>query len=537
MTTVIFRTDASIAIGSGHVMRCLALAHVLRNSAEAKCIFICREHPGNLIDEIRKQGFTAIELPAACAVPPQMTARLSHAAWLGTSMEEDAKQTISAIGDSAPNWLVVDHYALDQQWEKYLRPHSKHLMAIDDLADRLHDCDLLLDPNPGQSEAAYSDKVPAACTILAGPRFAILRDEFRIQHRASHLLNSKNSLRRVLIAMGGVDKDNVTERLLRALQASALHASQFASIELMVVLGDKNPWQETVRETASHMRWPTEVIVGARNIAELMVHSDIAISAGGTMALERCCTGLAGIIITIADNQRSSAYSLQRHGCATILDSVNITPENLYATLIDFADPKQLQTARQACTQLVDGLGAHRIVEFMGLTRSTGTVRPLEKEDLKLVRAWRNHPAVRQQMSTAHEISESEHETWFEQLRSSSENREALIFERSGAPRGFVQFKEIGEHAAEWGFYVDPDAAQGTGSGLGNAALAYAFRQMRLETVHGWIKPDNDASCRFHRRMGFSELGQAPEQDMQHAGMIHFRIDVDQWNARETNYA
>jgi UDP-2,4-diacetamido-2,4,6-trideoxy-beta-L-altropyranose hydrolase len=174
---IVFRVDASSTIGTGHVMRCLALAHAVER-AGGRSIFVCRELPGHLCDKISACGFKVLRLPEEtvgeahvdCNGPP-------HAAWLGTSWWNDSEQTLACLEPLAPfDWLVVDHYSLDARWESVLRPLTKQLMAIDDMFDRPHDVDLLLNQNtlPG-SVVSYAGQRPSACRLLLGPRYALLQ--------------------------------------------------------------------------------------------------------------------------------------------------------------------------------------------------------------------------------------------------------------------------------------------------------------------------------------------------------------------------
>ncbi|MGO3642221.1 MAG: UDP-2,4-diacetamido-2,4,6-trideoxy-beta-L-altropyranose hydrolase, partial [Psychrobacter sp.] len=142
---VVFRCDASIQIGTGHVMRCLTLADEL-TSQGAKCYFICREHEGNLIDFITQKGYEVYKLeaiPLNNSNKDKAESTLFHSEWLGTSQAEDAKQSIDIISDIEPEWLIIDHYALNDYWEQKLRPYCNKILVIDDLADRKHDCDVL----------------------------------------------------------------------------------------------------------------------------------------------------------------------------------------------------------------------------------------------------------------------------------------------------------------------------------------------------------------------------------------------------------
>ncbi len=175
---IVFRVDASLQIGSGHIMRCLTLAdELVRRGADI--IFVCRERLGNLINLIEAKRYQVIRLPQAQVEYIATTDDLYHAEWLGVSWEQDASDTIAVLGDEKPEWLVIDHYAIDRRWEQKLRPHVGKIMVIDDLADRPHDCDLILDQNLYQEmDKRYVNNVPESCQKLFGPKFALLRPEF-----------------------------------------------------------------------------------------------------------------------------------------------------------------------------------------------------------------------------------------------------------------------------------------------------------------------------------------------------------------------
>ena len=174
---IVFRVDASVQMGTGHVMRCMTLANGLQQHG-ADLLFICREHPGNLIDMIEGNGYPVVRLQQAetqyVAVPGDVT----HAAWLGVSWQQDAAGTIAAIGGTPADWLIIDHYALDRFFEQAVRPYVRKIMVIDDLADRPHDCDMLLDQNLGRTADDYAHLVPRKSKVLLGAQHSLLRPEF-----------------------------------------------------------------------------------------------------------------------------------------------------------------------------------------------------------------------------------------------------------------------------------------------------------------------------------------------------------------------
>lgn len=361
---IVFRADASLDIGSGHVMRCLTLANVFRRNG-AVCRFVCRAHDGNLIEQIRRQGFDAHELPASLpgvrnddAIPG---GGLAHAAWLGADWETDAMQTTAALGDARIDWLIVDHYALDVRWEKRLRASCRHLMVIDDLADRNHDCDVLLDQNLNRRVEDYVGLVPSASKVLVGPMFALLREEFAALRDYSFERRATPKLAHLLVSMGGVDKDNVTGRVLEALEDCALPAG----CRVTVALGAHAPWISSVRAQATRIP-ATEVLVGTSDIARLMADCDLAIGAAGTSAWERCCLGLPSLLMVLASNQFAGARALHEAGAAILLDDrQNRLALELKSKIHVLVESQGLQQIQLACRSVTDGMGVARVVEVI----------------------------------------------------------------------------------------------------------------------------------------------------------------------------
>lgn len=355
---VVFRADASIDIGTGHVMRCLTLAAELRERG-ATCRFICRAHSGHLIDAIRQHGFAVDALPAAPL--KAVNSHLRHAAWLGTDQASDARETLAAIAGQTVDWLIADHYGLDIAWGRVLRPACRRIMVIDDLADRQHDCDLLLDQNLGRLASDYGGLAPPCCRLRIGPVYALLRPEFAaLRSRSLARRATLPGIRQLLVAMGGVDKDNATGKALVALGAASLPAD----CRICVVMGPHAPWLKQVREQLARLPWATEMQVDVRDMASLMADSDLAIGAAGTSAWERCALGLPTLVAVLADNQRRCAAALAAAGCALPLDDVaGPAFADLPAKLVQLIVPDRLAAMQRACAQLTDGTGAAGLAE------------------------------------------------------------------------------------------------------------------------------------------------------------------------------
>ena len=358
---VVFRVDASIQMGTGHVMRCLTLADALKNQG-AECYFICREHPGNLIGLIVQRGYHVDVLSYTDLSQERELQNhiigLAHASWLGSTQKEDSCLCNPILEALKPDWLIIDHYALDVRWEKALRPYCKKVMVIDDLADREHDCDLLLDQTFGRDLKDYIARVPVSCEILCGAEYALLRPEFSQWREYSLERRGNSQLKHLLINLGGVDKDNITTQILIALKQCALPSK----LKITVVMGGTAPWIKEVRQQAQDMPWTTEVVVGVNNMAELMAKSDLAIGAAGSTSWERCCLGLPCIVICLAENQKKVIHILEESGAAILCgleDSIN---SKFLNSKFEYAK-KNLPKLIKNSICIVDGLGVNRVVD------------------------------------------------------------------------------------------------------------------------------------------------------------------------------
>ncbi len=284
---VALRTDASVVLGSGHVMRCLTLAQSLQQQGD-EVLFLCREEQGHIGELIRQRGFACDLLPS------------------GLTQAEDAAYC-SALLAAGVDLLLVDHYRLDALWESALQPYTRVLAVIDDLADRSHDCDLLLDQNLlPDMERRYQEKVPAGCRLLLGPEYALLREEF---HRLAVLMPERDGrLLRLLLFFGGSDPDDLTGRALGELE------DLDPPVCGDVVIGTCNPQRERLelRCAQSCGRW--QLHVQTWRMAELMIAADLALGTGGCSHWERCRLGLPAVVATVAANQVATTRLLHQRG-------------------------------------------------------------------------------------------------------------------------------------------------------------------------------------------------------------------------------
>ena len=345
-------------------MRCLTLAQALRKKG-ASCYFICRDHTGTLLDLIRGHSFDvrvlATRIPQEdCLVQQNVSDDnvIRHASWLGCDWQTDAEQTRDAIGDVVLDWLVVDHYSLDASWESSLKLCFRKLMVIDDLADRSNDCDLLLDQNYYNDMAIRYNKLkPSHCKYLTGPRYALLRPEFKDMRRRIKMRGSY--VERIFFFGGGSDPTNETKKILIALQFLGIK-----KIKIDVIMGSTNPHLNKI-EMICEERQEVTVRTQVSNIAELMGNADLAIGASGSATWESCCVGVPSLVWSISENQVAIAESANEIGVCVNLGKVeNVSVQIAANALSELLENKQKPVfLEENSLNLVDGQGTNLVVE------------------------------------------------------------------------------------------------------------------------------------------------------------------------------
>jgi len=346
---IMFRADASLQMGTGHVMRCQTLAQALKNNG-ANVEFICRKHKGNLIDKIRSNGFNVHELE----VLEEIDNKLVHSHWLGATQQQDTDDCIEILKAEKINWLIVDHYALDEQWQKRLKSYYEKLMVIDDLADRKHQCDVLLDQNFGRSSKEYQELVPTAAKLLMGSKYALLRPEFRKYRQYSLNRRKVDKFKKLLINMGGADPDNITGKVLERLHIAKLPKD----VEITIVMGKTAPHLASVIDSANKLPYRSEVKVDVDNMAELMANADIAIGASGATTWERCCLGLPTIQLITAYNQEFIASKLNKINAIKLVEIDDVV-ENLENFQY------WMKSTGESASKVTNGTGIKRILDFL----------------------------------------------------------------------------------------------------------------------------------------------------------------------------
>ena len=501
---MVFRVDASLQIGTGHVMRCLTLADALTQHG-ADCCFICREHTGNLIDLIRNRGYLVDELAVQSIQDADTvnSSTLMHAAWLGASPQQDAKACQPILQARQPDWLVVDHYALDATWETELRPYCKKLMVIDDLADRNHDCDLLLDQNlVADLNCRYDPLIPIHSARLLGPEFALLQPQYAHLHPRTppRIL----PIQRLLVFFGGTDPYNLTSKAI-----SAFLALERSDLIMDVVIHSSAPHADEIRkQVKSHNTIVLHETLPS--LALLMLKADVAIGAGGATSWERCCLGLPSLVITLAENQKPIAAELNRHGLIRWLGHANeVSVSMLRTALADLCAENDITDWSQRCMTWVDGKGTQRVAASMMLNANTQLrARLARADDEVLILRWANDPLVRCNAFNSDPIAAENHRVWFYKRLRNPESCRIYIIETADErlPIGQVRF-EYNEHASAWEIHYGLDSIARNRK-LGAVFLQTAMQAFRNAIGHGalvlgQVKADNIPSRKVFKNLGF----------------------------------
>lgn len=495
------RVDSSVAIGTGHVMRCRALATELRDRGAA-IHFITRALPGHLGDLLERDGFRVSMLPELLAAKDD--ADNGHTK-LSFYQNEDAIQTIAAISKHECNWLVIDHYALDQNWETQLRFSGRKILVIDDLADRPHNCDMLLDQNYAQCALSrYQQLVPAHTQLLLGPRYSLLRREFAELRKT---MPSRSALiQRVLVFMGGADNVGIVGKILTALSSLRL-----AHLDVDLILDSNSLHNDSITKQAAK-RSNTYIYGPQQHLADFMAKADLSIGAGGVTMWERMCMGLPSLVISTAENQLPACKSLEAAGLIVYLGSaINLDSKAIEASLFGILQENRRIMALAAANQcLVDGNGAKRVAELLYPTaRNQLTLRKATADDELTFYDWVNDPTVRRSALNSEPISLDAHAKWFK-ARLLDPASHLFVLMAGNLPVGQVRFQREGNEFTI-SYSLDTLArGRGWAKHLLKTAIC-ALDSAPSDKLKAVVKFCNQKSAKILVSLGFEE--QPNEQD------------------------
>lgn len=476
---VLFRADASVAIGAGHVVRCAALADALQQQGAA-ITFLTRPASGDLADWLAGRGFDVVRLPDAAA-----------------SEAQDAQQCLAALApEFRADWLVADHYALGAGWHGAMRGVTGRIAVIDDLADRPLDADLLINPGIAATAGDYTGKLPATCRLALGSRYALLRAQFAATTPPSR----DGGLRRILVCAGGSDAHDATAAIVAATLAAGI-----SGLALDVVVGAGYPHLEALRARYAGMP-EVNIHVAAEDMATRMAAADLFIGAGGGMTWERACLGLPGLTVAVADNQRPQCLAVAELGADLFLGEPSAAAWSRIAPTLQAlaAQPALLRVMGRTLASLCDGRGSLRLARMMALPALA--LRAATAADCDAMYAWRNHPDTRRHATGADAIDLDAHRKWYAAVLNDPQRR-LLVATRadSGEAVGVLRYDLRGE-TATISIYLVPGMS---GLGLGPALIDLGDAWLRAEcpaarVVEARIETGNHASGAAFIQAGYT---------------------------------
>lgn len=341
---IIFRVDASLEMGSGHLIRCLTLAEELRSRGH-EVAFISRDMAGEMSYLFEDRGFRH--------------QRLSRVSPINLSQREDAFESMIAIQKLFPdgvNWVVVDSYSLDCDWENIIKSKVHHIMVIDDIANREHNCEILIDQNY-EDKNRYRKLIPEHCRLLLGPKFALLRPEYSSYKNLVGIKKDVIKNKAVFVFFGGSDQYNLTGKSVIALSSPFLN-----SLFINVVVGANYLYYDELVKLANH-RGNIEIHKNLTHLADLMAESIIAVGGGGVTNWERICMKLPSIVIAVAENQVPICEILNRKGIIHYLGkSEAVSVDHIHDAILDEIQTGKLRLHNNEAIDLCDGLGVDRVV-------------------------------------------------------------------------------------------------------------------------------------------------------------------------------
>lgn len=504
--TFVFRVDAGLETGSGHVMRCLTLANALVRKG-AVCHFITRPHKGNLDDMVVQCGHElhSLTLPDDLSYGEHLNPP-SHADWLGGNWQLDALETKGILQAIHPDWLIVDVYALDQSWEALALSEDTALAVIDDLADRPHLAQILVDQNLGRVALDYEGLVPDDCELLIGPKYALLRPEFAEYREVALQRRKTASVQHILVTLGGVDKGNATGAVLDALAAAELPEGA----QITVVMGASAPWLTEMIDKAARMPQPTKILTNVSNMAELMTAADLCIGAAGGTAWERCALGLPTLMMVLAENQVAGAAALDATGVCSALPPQS-QPDfavNLQEQIAKMCDKAIYARIVERNAQLTEG-GSDFIDRLMP---SHIKLRPAVEQDAVAVWNWRHDGDAWKFFGVARPTPLEDHIVWFKKAIFRRDIRLLIAVER-GLEIGYIRFDQDVSVLCQNQMKINIClAGKARGKGLGERLISAAVEEAKIsgyQRIVAEIHCNNNASLKAFRVNGFTEIDQS----------------------------
>ena len=473
---LLIRADASVAMGTGHVMRCLALAQAWRDIG-GNATFALAEATPSIRAKVAAEDCKVDTLHTAAGSP------------------DDARQTVELAQKCKAEWVVVDGYQFGADYQASLKDAGRKVLVVDDYGHSAeYVAEVVLNQNLSASAELYLNRRPQT-QLLLGPRFVLLRREFKAWR--DYKREVAPACRRVLVTMGGSDPENLT-----SLTIAALGIAETPDLEVIAVIGGSNPhFAQLEQDYRGHTK--IRFVSDVSNIGELMASADVAISAAGSTCWELAFLGVPMLLIDVAHNQMAVAKEMHRRGCAIHVGDRRVMPQEIARELKVLVSKHDLRMSLSRCSrELVDGKGSERVIEVLRGARCL-RLRPVSVEDRRLLWDWANDPAVRAASFSTDAISWDTHVNWFREKVGDAKTLIFVAVNSEEAPIGQIRFELQPDGALLNLSLAKERRGCGFAVPLIDAGVSELFSKSDCQQVHAFVKPENAASIKAFEKAGF----------------------------------
>jgi UDP-2,4-diacetamido-2,4,6-trideoxy-beta-L-altropyranose hydrolase len=473
------RADADGKIGTGHIMRCIALSQAWQDQGE-KVMFISHCESDELKERIHREGFRFIALDNTCP---------------NSSDLENTLSILKSEGGDQEKWIVLDGYHFTPDYQKAIRDAGIHLLVIDDMNHLpLYHADILLNQNIYAPDLKYH--CDEDTTLLLGARYIHLRREFLKYQDVKHQIPDR--AKNILVTLGGADPDNVTLKVIEGLELL-----NEPDIAVRIIIGPANPHQESVRNVLAAVHFESELLVNPPNMPELMTWADMAISAGGSTCWELAFMGVPSIILVLAENQSAVAeYLMNKKAVVNLGWFAESSEEHIRHACKTLIHDNILRSYLSEQSRMpISGQGVSLVIE--AIKRRNITLREVTDLDCELIWQWANEEETRKASYSQAHISRDEHIRWFDSVQRQKNHKFYIASNGSKKPVGQIRFA-IDCKEAIVSFSVALDSRRkGYGKEILVKAAKKIFNETDTEQITAYVKSENISSLRVFQKAGF----------------------------------
>ena len=476
------RADASTQMGTGHVMRCLALAQAMKVQG-GSAYFAIVSCPPVLSERLENEGFMVHCLASVEA---------------GSS--KDAQETADLFYRLQCQWVCVDGYQFGANYQEILKKLGCRSLFLDDYGHAsFYSANLVLNQNSSAHDRYYQHR-HCETKLLLGLRYTLLRQEFLNSRKTQRCI--PEVVRNILITLGGSDPKNVTTWILDSLQKI-----QILGLTITVIVGAANPHRKSLEACVTRSIYPIQLVWNAINMSDHIADADLAISAGGSTVWELLMLGLPSIIVTLADNQVAIAQSLHEQEVSVSLGSYHQLESTQLVSAVQkmgtSLEQRQKMSARGQ--GLIDGDGCDRAL--MAMEGNRIRLRRAKWQDCDQIWQWANEVETRQSSFQSDAISWGHHVNWFQAKLQDVNCHIWIAFDRHDQPIGQVRFDPLSTDVTQISLSIDRSYRhQGLGQTILKAAIRNIFCKTAFCSISAWIKSDNIASISVFESVQFVKI-------------------------------